>query len=102
MSDRRSRRLLAGGVGLSFLTGLMLAGLLHLPGPSVAQQQDSRYAVESRPAPALAGTGELQNLSEAFASVAETVKPSVVYIKSGKSPRTADQSDGPDQPHPQL
>jgi len=101
MSDRRSRRLLAGGVSLSFLTGLLLAGLLHLPGSSAAQQQDSRYAVESRPAPALAGTGELQSLSEAFASVAETVKPSVVYIKSGKSAQTADR-DGQGAPHPQL
>jgi serine protease Do len=101
MSDRRSRRLLAGGVGLSFLSGLLLAGVLQLPGPTAAQQQDSRYAVESRPAaPALAGTGELQNVSEAFASVAETVKPSVVYIKSGKTEKTADDDD--QQQRPQL
>jgi serine protease Do len=32
-----------------------------------------------------AGTASLLNLSEAFASVAEQVKPSVVYIKSGRS-----------------
>jgi serine protease Do len=31
----------------------------------------------------------LQNLSEAFASVAEHIKPSVVYIKSGRKPQTA-------------
>ena len=97
MSDRRSRRLLAGGMGVSFLTGLLLAGLLQLPGSSAAQQQDSRYAVETA-APPLAGTGELQSLSEAFASVAETVKPSVVYIKSGRTPRAQERG----RPHPQL
>jgi serine protease Do len=110
MSDWRSRRLLAGGVGLSFLTGLLLAGVLQLPGPSAAQQPDSRHAVESpAAAPPLAGTGELQSLSEAFASVAESVKPSVVYIKSGKTARTANRDDRrpddgqpDDQQRPQL
>jgi serine protease Do len=33
-------------------------------------------------------TASLENLSEAFASVAEHVKPSVVYIKSGRKPET--------------
>ena len=99
MSDRWSRRLLAGGMGLSFLTGLTLAGLLDLPGASAAQQQDSRYAVESAAPPELPGAAGLQTLSEAFASVAETVKPSVVYIKSGRSPQaTADR----ERAHPQL
>ena len=91
MSDRWSRRILAGGVGLSFVTGLTLAGLLDLPGASEAQQQESRYAVETAAAPALPGTEGLQTLSEAFASVAETVKPSVVYIKSGRSPQVTSE-----------
>ena len=99
MSDRWSRRVLAGGMGLSFVTGLLLAGLLHLPGSTAAQQQDSRYAVESAAPAALPGAGDLQTLSEAFAAVAETVKPSVVYIKSGRTPRAA---DAPDRAHPQL
>jgi serine protease Do len=101
MSDRWSRRFLAGGIGMSFLTGLLLAGTLNLPGSTEAQQRDSRYAVESTttaPAP-LPGAEGLQSLSEAFAAVAETVKPSVVYIKSGRAPREmADRDDR----HPRL
>ena len=99
MSDRWSRRLLAGGLGLSFMTGLLLAGLLHLPGTSAAQQQEPRYAVETTAAPDLPGAAGLQTLSEAFAAVAETVKPSVVYIKSNRSPQ-ATAERGP--AHPQL
>jgi serine protease Do len=98
MYDGWSRRLWAGGVGLSFLAGLLLAGSQHLPRVD-AQQQDSRYAVE-QPATPSAGSANLQNLSEAFASVAESVKPSVVYIKSGKSSR--DDAQQPDLPEPQL
>jgi serine protease Do len=99
MSDRWSRRLLAGGMGLSFVTGLTLAGLLDLPGAGEAQQQDSRYAVESAAPPTIPGTEGLQTLSEAFAAVAETVKPSVVYIKSGRNPQAAADRE---PAHPQL
>ena len=94
MSGGWSRRLWAGGVGVAFLAGAVMAGSLSMPGAS-AQQQESRYAVEHAP-PASAGVANLQSLSEAFASVAETVKPSVVYIKSGKN-GGGDRS-GDDQP----
>jgi serine protease Do len=76
------RRFPVAGVVLAFLVGLLLAGLLNLPGFSLAQQ-DTRYAAgTTTPPPAAAGS--LQSLSDAFASVAEAVKPSVVFIKSGK------------------
>ena len=91
------RRFPLGGVILAFLAGLLLAGLLNLPGFSAAQQQDTRYAVGGTPPPA-AAIGSLQGLSEAFASIAETVKPSVVFIKSGKR---SDQ-DQRNMPRPQL
>ena len=80
------RRFPVIGSALAFLTGLFLAGVLNIPGFSEAQQQDSRYAAEatSTAAPPPAAVAELQNLSEAFASVAEAVKPSVVFIKSGR------------------
>ena len=97
MSDGWSRRLWAGGVGVAFLAGLGLAGSFSLPWAS-AQQQESRYAVEHPAAPP-AGAANLQSLSEAFASVAETVKPSVVYIKSGK---TGEDDDQPDDAQPQV
>jgi serine protease Do len=73
-----------GGAVLAFLAGLLLAGLLNLPGFSAAQQQDTREAAGTLAPPAPAAVAGLQNLSEAFAAVAETVKPSVVFIKSGK------------------
>ncbi len=87
------RRLSVGGIGLAFLVGLLLAGVLDLPGSSAAQQQATRAAAAT-PAPALPSSNSvtsLQNLSEAFASVAEAVKPSVVFIKSGK--RNASDDD---------
>jgi serine protease Do len=91
MSQGTLRRFPLVGATLAFLVGLLLAGLLDLPGFSAAQQQDSRYAAGTTP-PASAVTG-LQNLSEAFASVAETIKPSVVFIKSGKRNGQSGQED---------
>ena len=89
MSHGWFRRLKSGGVALAFAVGLLSASLLHLPYPSAAQQaqQQAPYGpgvqAASRTTPAAAS---LENLSEAFASVAEHVKPSVVYIKSGRKP----------------
>jgi serine protease Do len=85
MSRGWLRRLRSGGVGLAFAFGLLTAGLLHLPYQSAAQQQGtvSSVDVSSTHPPATSAVASLQNLSEAFASVAEHVKPSVVYIRSG-------------------
>ncbi len=98
MSDGWLRRLRSGGVGIAFAFGLATAGLLHLPYQSAAQQQGTATvaggaASGDRVAPP-AGVASLQNLSEAFASIAEHVKPSVVYIKSGRRPQ-ADTGDAP-------
>jgi serine protease Do len=82
-----SPRFRSGSVALAFLAGLSLAGLLHLPNFSSAQQPSSPAASTRAPA-APAGAAKLADLSEAFASVAEHVKPSVVFIKSGKTERT--------------
>ena len=85
MSEGWLRRFRTSGVGFAFALGLLSAGLFHLPYQSSAQQQ-----TVSAPAPKLPSSGaSLQDLSEAFASVAEHVKPSVVYIRSGKKPETA-------------
>jgi len=81
MSEGWLRRLRSGGVGFAFALGLLTAGLFHLPFPSTAQQQVSAPAKNLPPS-----ATSLLNLSEAFASVAEHVKPSVVYIKSGRKP----------------
>ena len=85
MSEGWLRRLRSGGVGFAFAIGLLSAGLFHLPYQSTAQQ--AAVTTEARPVPP-AGVTSLENLSEAFASVAEHVKPSVVYIKSGLKPES--------------
>ena len=77
-------RLGSSGVGLAFALGLLIAGVLHLPYQSAAQQQSAQTASVAATGPGLPrAVGSLQDLSEAFASIAEHVKPSVVYIKSG-------------------
>ena len=93
------RRFPVVGSTLAFLTGLLLAGLLNLPGFSQAQQQDSHYTAGTATAPTSppAGVANLQSLSEAFASVAEAVKPSVVFIKSGKHNDASDDGPAPVQ-----
>ncbi len=89
MNEGWSRRARTGGMAAAFLGGLLLAGMLHLPHFSSAQQPaaNSSTAVGARTAlpPGAAG---LNDLSEAFASVAEHVKPSVVFIKSGRKARS--------------
>jgi serine protease Do len=90
MSQGWLRRLRSGGVGLAFAFGLLTAGFFHLPYQSAAQQQGTAYTAASSNGRDVSGTtASLQSLSEAFASVAEHVKPSVVYIKSGRKPQTA-------------
>src|SRR5688572_23804774 len=85
------RRFPLYGSILAFLTGIGLAGVLNLPGLSEAQQQDSRLAAEHTALPPSEAVADLQNLSEAFAAVAEAVKPSVVYIKSGRRNEEAER-----------
>ncbi len=97
MSHGWLRRLRSSGVGLAFALGLLTAGLLHLPYQSAAQQQAAQNTSVAATGPGLPrAVGSLQDLSEAFASVAEHVKPSVVYIKSGhKARREMGNRNGP-------
>jgi serine protease Do len=91
MSVRSLNWLKFGGlVGLAFVLGLMFAGLLDLPRSSAAQGRDGGPAevipaVQSTvPAAAVA---PLATLSDAFATVAEQVRPSVVYIRARRTGR---------------
>jgi serine protease Do len=96
MSQGWLRRLRSGGVGLAFALGLLAAGFLQLPHSSLAQQQGTTVGAASpdgRVPPAAAAS--LLNLSEAFASVAEQVKPSVVYIKSGRNNQNRNEREAP-------
>ncbi|MGH7527622.1 MAG: Do family serine endopeptidase, partial [Gemmatimonadales bacterium] len=93
MSARSLNWLKFGGlVALAFALGLLFAGLLDLPNRSSAQEQGREASVIAQvPAPSIPAARPLQDLSEAFAAVAEHVKPSVVYIRSQRTERTTRQ-----------
>ncbi|MGH7499076.1 MAG: Do family serine endopeptidase [Gemmatimonadales bacterium] len=96
MSDGWTNRIRSSGIGIAFLAGLLFAGLFHFPHSSSAQQSTPRYTAgqSATPAPGPAGAAALTDLSQAFAAVAEQVKPSVVFIKSGKKARA--EAAGPE------
>src|SRR5215207_7840776 len=73
-------------------------GLFHLPQAIGAQQRETPRAVatESIPRPLPSpSVANLQSLSEAFAAISDQVKPSVVYIRSGRTQRP-DSGRGPE------
>ncbi len=74
-------------VGLAFVLGLFFAGLLNLPQAGLAQDRDrggrgSGQTIVPVSAPSLPDARPLAELSEALSSVAEAVRPSVVFIES--------------------
>jgi serine protease Do len=85
--------------GLAFVLGLMFAGLLDLPNYSLAQNPkpdtvraravttSNRASATSTAPSAAAGASPLVAFSDAFAEVAEQVRPSVVYIRSRRTER---------------
>ncbi len=84
-----------GLVGLAFMLGLLFAGLLDLPSSGQAQnpRSDSRAVPASVVAPQNTVSGvvsPLVSLSDAFATVAEQVRPSVVYIRSRRTERESE------------
>jgi serine protease Do len=93
MSARSLNWLKFGGlVALAFALGLLFAGLLDLPNRSSAQQQGRQAATIAQvPTPSIPAARPLQELSEAFAAVAEHVKPTVVYIRSQRTEQTTRQ-----------
>ncbi|HEX3276793.1 MAG TPA: Do family serine endopeptidase [Gemmatimonadales bacterium] len=93
MSARSLNWLKFGGlVALAFALGLLFAGLLDLPNRGSAQEQTRQAsALPAVPAPSIPAARPLQDLSEAFAAVAEHVKPSVVYIRSQRTEHASQQ-----------
>jgi serine protease Do len=70
-------------VVLAFTLGLLFAGLLDLPTRSSAQEGAGTSAAITRvQAPDIPAARPLVELSDAFAAVAERVRPSVVYVSS--------------------
>src|SRR3954465_792700 len=93
MSARSLNWLKFGGlVALAFALGLLFAGLLDLPSRTSAQVQGRQASpIAQVPAPSIPAAKPLQDLSEAFAAVAEHVKPTVVYIRSQRTEQTTRQ-----------
>ena len=92
MSARSLNWLKFGGlVALAFALGLLFAGLLDLPNRSAAQQQGQTAAIAQVTAPTIPEARSLQQFSEAFAAVAEHVKPSVGYIRSQRTEKVSKQ-----------
>lgn len=97
MSDRSLNWLKFGGlVSLAFVLGLLFAGLLDLPRNSQAQARraGAETAVQQAQARNVANLPAVQplvTLSDAFATVAEAVRPSVVYITSRRTERVSDR-----------
>jgi serine protease Do len=87
MSSRTVNWLKFGGlVALAFALGLLFAGVLNLPKGSSAQERAPQLSVAAPPQAATApAVKSLVDLSDAFASVAEHVKPTVVYIRSQRT-----------------
>jgi len=87
MSARSLNWLKFGGlVALAFALGLLFAGLLDLPHRSAAQQAGLvRPAIAPVEAPSIPQARPLQDLSDAFAAVADAVRPSVVYVRSSRT-----------------
>ncbi len=93
-------------VGLAFMLGLLFAGVLELPGATQAQSQSGLLpqstsyqsampAVVRQPSGVSSPAADmLIALSDAFADVAESVKPSVVVVRSQKT-NTAPQAQLP-------
>ena len=92
MSARSLNWLKFGGlVALAFALGLLFAGLLNLPHPSAAQEP-GHTAIIPVQAPSIPAAKPLEQLSEAFAAVADAVTPSVVYITSQRTEKAPQRS----------
>ncbi|HTS88705.1 MAG TPA: Do family serine endopeptidase [Gemmatimonadales bacterium] len=86
MSVRTVNWLKFGGlVTLAFALGLLFAGLLDLPNRSLAQERIRNAGIQSPPPPSIPQARVLTELSDAFAAVAEQVRPSVVFIRSQRT-----------------
>jgi serine protease Do len=102
MPEAWLRRLNHSGVGFAFALGLLTAGLLQLPYQSSAQQQQTGPGIPAASRAAPAAASSLLELNEAFASVADHIKPSVVYIKSGRKPETTGRGGPGARPRMQV
>jgi len=93
-------------VTLAFVLGLFVAGLLDFPRTGLAQGGgQSRPPLVKVEAPRLPSVKTLSDVSDAFASIVEAVRPSVVFIEvdrpAGPQPQVIGQIIPRLQPRPQ-
>ena len=69
-------------VAPAFVLGLFVAGLLHFPATGIAQERATHASITKVAPPRIPAARPLVELSDAYAAVAEAVRPSVVYIVS--------------------
>ncbi len=102
MSTRSKNWLKFGAlVALAFVLGLFFAGLLDFPRAGFAQEREAHTPIIKVSAPSIPAARPLIELSDAYAAIAEAVRPSVVYIESDR-PMTDDQSQIIGQLPPQF
>ena len=96
MSARSQNWLKFGGLAtVAFALGLLIAGLLNLPAGSWALQRPgagSSIITPVRGLPSTPALKSLEELSDAFSSVAEATRPSVVFV-SAQHVETAPQQN---------
>ena len=92
-------------VTLAFVLGLFVAGLLDFPRTGLAQGGQSRPPLIKVEAPRLPSVKTLSDVSDAFASIVEAVRPSVVFVEverpAGPQPQVMGQIIPRLQPPPQ-
>ena len=71
-----------GLVGLAFILGLFVAGLVDLPRTGLAQEREGRTPIIAVDAPHIPEARPLADLSEAYSAIAEAVRPSVVFVQA--------------------
>jgi serine protease Do len=86
-----------GLIGLAFALGLLFAGLLNLPGTSLAQgggrqNPPAQLTSQRNVTNEIPGARALVDLSDAFSSIAEHVRPSVAFITSERKQTAATQN----------
>ncbi len=79
-------------VAPTFVLALFFAGLLNFPRQSLAQERTARTPIVKVDAPRIPAARPLVDLSDAYAAVAEVVRPSVVYIQSDRPVDPREQS----------
>ena len=95
MSDHSRNWLKFGAlVAMAFVLGLFFAGILDLPRSSMAQDPGRGgrgTTIIPVDAPRIPAARPLADLSEAFAAVAEAVRPSVVFVESERPVQPGNQ-----------